>query len=109
MAQSAEEMNALLAGMTLVRQISFVTDMDTGASSLMLRLAKDVATTRVLQLRADFVTGLKLGEFGGGVTQLSCLRVKDVRALQHDRVAFELEDLENGRLYLRCRELSVAG
>jgi hypothetical protein len=107
--QSIAELNRLLPRVTLIRSMSFTTDMATGECTLHLGLTDHEHSTRLVELRAEGVSGMRLLEFGGGITQLAYLQVKDVRELQHDRVVFELEDLENGKLYLRCRDLLVTG
>jgi hypothetical protein len=108
MAQSLGEMNGLLRDVTLVRMMSLTTDMRTGECALRLELTDHEHSTRCVELQAEGVTGMTLVKFGGGFTQLAYLQVKDVRGLQHDRVAFELEELEDRRLLLRCRSLIVS-
>lgn len=50
---------------------------------------------------------MSIREFGGGLTQVMCLRVKDLSDLQHDRVRFLLEDLEDQALSLKCEALTA--
>ena len=107
MSLSAEEMNEMLNGATLVRELTFSTEFSTGECRMLLELAQTKDWRRSIRLQAQGVSSFELRGLGGGISQLCCLRVKDVRALQHDRIAFELEDLEDRRLFLRCRTLTV--
>jgi len=100
--------NADLAIATIVKRMEFTSDVRTGRCSLVLELLDDDRrpTARVVA-EAHGVAELSTLGFGGGVTQVLCLRARDVSDQQHDRVRFVLEDLENGALSLKCEELAT--
>ena len=64
--------------------------------------------SRGVKLTAKDVARLKLDGAGGGFTQLCCLQVADVRAWQHDRVAFEVREYEHETLYFVCSDIEVS-
>lgn len=100
--------NADLAIATIVKRMEFTTDVRTGRCSLVLELLDDEhrPTARIVA-EARGVSEWRTQGLGGGITQLLCLRARDVTNQQHDRVKFVLEDLENGALSLRCEELAT--
>lgn len=100
--------NADLAIATIVKRMEFTSDVRTGRCSLVLDLLDDDRrpTARVVAEAHGVAEWRTLG-LGGGVTQLLCLRARDVSDQQHDRVRFVLEDLENGALSLKCEDLAT--
>ena len=100
--------NADLALATIVRRMEFTTDVRTGRCSLMLQLLDDDRHATIeITAKAHGVSELNAQGLGGGITQLLCLRARDVSDQQQDRMHFVLEDLENGALSLKCEELST--
>lgn len=57
------------------------------------------------------LSDFRLSEVGHGVAQLMCLRVRDVRDRQWDRVAYEVVDLDDagggGSLHFFCQQVEV--
>jgi hypothetical protein len=100
--------NADLAIATIVRRMEFTTDLGTGRCSFVLELVDDdrPPTARIVA-EADGVSEWSVLALGGGITQMLCLRARDVSDLQHDRVRFVLADLENEALSLKCEELAT--
>ncbi len=103
---TSTSINADLAIATIVRRIEFTTELPTGRCSLVLELVDDdrFPAARILA-EAGGVSEWNVQSLGGGISQLLCLRARDVSDLQHDRVRFGLEDLENGVLSLKCETL----
>ncbi len=99
-------LNAALSAFTDVQAVAFATDLD-GTCRLSLTLSATAGhAPATLQLTCADVSGLSLQGFGGGITQILCLRCSDVRARQHDRVNFEFADLENNVIAFRCRSFA---
>ena len=100
--------NADLARATIVVRMEFATDLRSGQCTLVLELvdSERVPADKVL-LEARGVSDVAIKGLGGGITQLLCLRVSDIRNRQHDRARFVLEDLEEGALSLKCDSLSA--
>lgn len=98
--------NADLAIATIVKRMEFIADLRMGGCSLMMELVDDhrLPTAEVV-VEARGVCDWSVQRLGGGISQLLCLRARDVRDEQHDRVNFVLEDLEDGALSLKCEEL----
>jgi hypothetical protein len=100
--------NADLAIATIVRRMVFTTDVRTGRCSLVLELLDDDRRPKIrVVAEAHGVSDWSAQGFGGGITQLLCLRARDVSDQQHDRVKFILEDIENKALSLKCEELTT--
>lgn len=102
-----DEINAQLFRVTILERMEFLSELEVGHSSLALELVDDASrpTKRILLVASD-ISGLELHDFCG-FTQLMCLRVEDVRRLQHDRVRYVLEDLEHRQIRLRCNGISL--
>ena len=100
--------NSNLAGATVLRRFEFVAEPTTGRCNVFLELLDhDARPTRVVTVRASGVSGFRTAEWGGGLTQLPCLRVSRAELEQHDRVRFALKELEDDRLSLSCSDLDV--
>jgi hypothetical protein len=103
-----ESINADLVVATIVRKMEFSTDSQTGRCSVILEMVDDGRRpTAAIVAEAHGVSELKTQGFGGGITQMLCLRARYVGDLQHDRIRFVLEDLEDGRLFLKCEQLAT--
>ncbi len=103
--KSLAEMNAALRSVTIVRRIEFRSDAATGECSFALEMMDDLA--QLVELDAGDVSAWSVQDFGGGVTQVTGLQLKDVRHLQHDRVHFVLEDVEDQKLSLQCARVEM--
>jgi len=100
--------NADLTIAATVKRVEFTSDLKTGRCSLILELVDDDQfPTTLIVVKAGGISNWSVDSLGGGVTQLLCLRARDVANLQHDRTRFVLEDLENGALSLRCEMLAT--
>ena len=101
-------LNARIAGFTVVRGLSLDGDMATGDYALRISLSKDERpASRVIGLVLGGVSGLLLQNVGGGVIYFSCLRVRDISAEQHDRILFEVVDLEDERISARAASVNL--
>jgi hypothetical protein len=97
------------SGYTMVVSAVFETQMDTGACTLNLDLAMDnFAGSPALSLRFEGIVDLNLQGFGGGISQIAGLSVRDIAAQQWDRQAYEVYDDERGVIRFRCRTYNVA-
>jgi hypothetical protein len=100
------EINHDLAATTIVNRFEFVSDHGTRRCSVLIELVDNNINPRIkTTLKATKVSGLRIEGFGGGVTQVMTLRATDIRILQHDEVNFELQDLDDHKLLLRCESL----
>ena len=59
----------------------------------------------LLSLRFHGVALLHLSAFGGGLTQVMCLRVEDIRERQWQHLNFSVSDLEDDRVSFLCRSI----
>ena len=108
MALGLEDLNRKLSGHTIVKSLSFNSDLSTGVYDVTLHLVdKDLHPTSEIVLEMSQVSDLCVSGFGGGITQITGLHVKDIRAEQHDRVNYEIIDLEDNVFSLRCRALDL--
>ncbi len=98
-----DALNLALPAYTTVLSASFEAEPDWSAR-LTLTLQTNPATTLdTLRLTCCGVSGLSLHGFGGGLTQVLCLRGTDIRDQQHDRLNFAFTDLEDNVITFRCR------
>ena len=109
-ANDVESLNQALAGLTSVSSMLFESEAD-GFCRLTLILGRESAlvagASEIVCFSFNGVSNLKVADFGGGLTQVMCLRCKDVRGQQLDRINFELEDLEDGKLFFLCRSFEI--
>ena len=99
-----EALNDRVRGFTTVEALTFDCDLADNACRLELTLRRHlVGQGQRLVVVFHGVSGLALSGFGGGLTQIMCLRAVDVRSAQHDRINFEVRDLENEAMSFRCR------
>ena len=107
-AERIEDMNRELRGQTYVKQLEFECEFESGVCSVRIVLARSASENSPGVIAAfTGVTGLSIRSFGGGITQVMCLRLKDVTSEQMDRVSYALEELEHGNIVLRCRDAAV--
>ena len=105
---NTEELNHVLEGLTCVSSFSFETDRASGVCTLHLELTDDLRrSTRRVKLSCVNVSNLTLREWGGGPTQLMCLRIEDLRSRQWDRISYRVVDLEDGRLEFLCKSIEA--
>jgi len=95
-------------GFTVVVSFSFTTDLATGACSLVLDLAEDEKSgSRAVSLQFDTVADLMLSDFGGGITQVLALEVRDISQQQWDRQRYQVVEVERNALSFRCQSYGV--
>ncbi len=94
----------LLDEYTDLRRLEFVETDECGAYDLRLHLASNRDPRRTLRLTLLDVSQLSLSGFGGGLTQLLCIRVLTVDD-GLDRIRFRVEDLERQSLRAACRDV----
>ena len=104
---SATALNEALAGYTQVEALLFETESAGHVHRLTLHLRRSERESAPLRVVFHGVTGLALSEFGGGLTQILCLRAADISERQLDRVGFEVTERERGVLSFRCRSFEV--
>ncbi len=95
---------------TLVQDLRYTCDLNTGECSVILVLAENEETegeANLLTIVFHRVSGLRLDDFGGGINQILGLRAIDVSADQIEGRLFEFIDLEHARLELFCRDFDV--
>jgi hypothetical protein len=106
---TADEASRSWRGMTIVVRLAFETDMTTGNCTLVLDLADgETAGSKAVSIRFDGVVGLTLKHFGGGLTQVLSLEVRDISDRQWDRQAYEVADQERDGISFRCQDYGVA-
>jgi hypothetical protein len=93
---------------TLVVSLAFETNMATGNCSLVLDLAEGATPgSQAVSIQFDTVAGLTLSEFGGGITQILSLDVRDISRHQWDRQTYQVVDLERNAISFRCQSYDV--
>jgi hypothetical protein len=103
---TASSVNELLAGFTTVESMSFASLAPDNQCDLTFTLRRDkVDEGSLLSLRFHGVALLQLSDFGGGLTQVMCLRVEDVRDRQWENLSYSVSDLEDDRVRLFCRSI----
>jgi hypothetical protein len=95
--------------LTLVRRFHFSTDLRSGECTLELELAEsEQPDSRAAVLIFSGVSQLSLTDFGGGVTQLLCLRATDIRDKQLDRLNLSVSDVERNSISFLCQSAQVS-
>jgi len=95
-------------GYSIVLQFNFGSDPRTGVCDLLIRLAQHEAPgSRTISILFEGVAGLSVKDFGGGLTQLLCLAVEDIRDQQLDRINYVVTDKERDALKLSCRAFRI--
>lgn len=94
--------NDALFGLTYLHSMHFSCDSLSSSCHLKISVGKDVdGAPPTAHLHVEGVSGLCAQGLGGGFTQLCCLQVKDVSHEQHDRIRYEIADMEDEALKLR--------
>jgi len=105
MSQSVEQINEALAGFTDIEELSL------GPRSRQERYDLRVVLTDArggrIALNCGDVSGLKITDFGGGLSQILCLRAEDVRSRRLDRVSFHFADKERDTVAFDCATVDV--
>ena len=95
-----------LFGYTTVRSLEFKFDQVRFVCDVTLHL-ESPTTSKGLSLLLKEVSGLRLKEFGGGLTQLLFLVIEDVSEAQLDRINFHVKETERGTFECDCRHFEV--
>ena len=101
---SALQVNNAIASFTDVVELKISRSAGSGYELTLVLENSDRAGAK---LECSDVSNLTIAEFGGGLTQLLCLRAEDERAAQLDRVALRFSDLERGTIAFDCSSASV--
>lgn len=99
--------NELLSGHTDVLSVTFTSEPPLWSCAVSVVLLDASRDGPGIVLRCSDVSRFSLSELGGGLTQLLCLRVRDVAHEGRDRVRFVVEDLERESMWLECDDFSV--
>ena len=104
----ASLINREFDGFTAVLRLTFEGYANASAYTLVLELGEShTAGAQALSVQFIDVGQLSLSHFGGGLTQLLCLRAKYVGDKQLDRVTYEVADLERNSITFTCRTFDV--
>ncbi len=97
-------------GYTIIREMHFETDMNSEfyESSLRIVLCKDEKNPEDdIKIVFYGVSNLKVGEIGGGVSQLCHLDIADITNNQWDRLHYYIFDNETEKISFYCRDLEI--
>ena len=94
-----------LTGFVDVRRLSFANEDDDAVVEIELRTTRPTSDTLVL--RCVGVSGFRLSDFGGGVTQVGELAVETISKNQLQGLRWEVRDFEKDRLHLYCRDVEI--
>jgi len=98
-----DALNLALPAYTTVLSANFEAEPDWSARLTLTLQANPATTPDTLRLTCCGVAGLSLHGFGGGLTQVLCLRGTDIRDQQLDRLNFAFTDLEENVIAFQCR------
>jgi hypothetical protein len=105
MNQSAERINEVLAGFTDVEELSL------GPRGFRERYDLQIVLTDShgdgVVLKCANVSGLRIADFVGGLSQFLCLRAKDQRVRQLDRIKFHFVDEERKSIEFDCEAAEI--
>lgn len=107
MSDQLQSLNQAFDRHKFVSLLNFDTHLSTGVCNLVLCLVDDVSPSSRLVLEVHEVADVTLKCFGGGITQVVGLHIRDVSDEQRDRVNYAIEDLEDSRLSFVCRSFAV--
>ncbi|MCY3002324.1 MAG: hypothetical protein NTV21_11020 [Planctomycetota bacterium] len=105
---TVDEINARFESFMIVERLVFSPEPGSACASIVLELRSNEPTsTRRIRVQAGGVAIWRLSGDLYGLVQLGCLRVTDVHHRQWDGVRYELDELEDRRIWLLCDSLSV--
>jgi len=97
------ELKKAMFGFTIVTKLSLDVNRQNWSTTLVLELAKgEQQDSGSIRVTFRGVSGLKLVDFGGGLTQFLHLDVKDLRNQQLDSVSFHIYEEERGTISFMC-------
>ena len=99
----------LMRGFTVLVCLNFSVELESGKCHLILDLAES-EIIGAKSIRAEFsgVSNLCLKNLGGGINQLLCLAIEDIRDRQLDRISYQVQELEEDSLSFYCQSLSIS-
>lgn len=100
--------NDLLSGHTDVLSLAFTSEPPSWSCTVSITLLKATQNGSAIVVRCFDASRLSLSEFGGGLTQVLCLRIRSVAHEGRDRARFVVEDLEREAIWLECSDFSIA-
>jgi hypothetical protein len=106
MIRPIEQINEVLTGFADVISLEMVAIRAQRGYDLKITLAN--SSGEVIVLSCGDVSSLHISEFGGGLTQFLCLRGRDMRERQLDRVTFHFHDVERDAIAFDCVSADVA-
>ena len=105
---NVESANELLSSYTDVAALTFTSEPPSWSCTVSVTLFKGAQDGPRLVLSCSDASRLSLSEFGGGLTQVLCLRLRSVAHEGRDRIRFVVEDLERGALWFECHTFSIS-
>jgi hypothetical protein len=104
----SDDVRRQLRGHTIVLKCLFETQFDDGDCTLTLDLADEwTPGSSVVRVRFSSVSNLSIREFGGGITQVMCLVIEDVREWQCENVVYRVSESEHDTISFLCRDVSI--
>lgn len=98
----------LVSGFIFLRAFHFNVEPETGNCTLVIELAEsEFLNSPLISLEFSKVSNLALKDFGGGATQLLCLRLESIAYQQLDQVNYFVNELERGVLSFFCQDCSL--
>ncbi|WP_119303170.1 hypothetical protein [Dongia deserti] len=87
----------------------FAADVESTRYDLDIVLLTDKSTMQYrVSIRFENVIGLKVKDFGGGLTQVMGLYIQDISEKGWDRQNWEIGDFEHSVISFRCRDLYIS-
>lgn len=103
-----ESANDQLVGYTDLLSLAFTSEPDCWSCTVSITLLSAKRDGSSIVLTCSDASRFSLSRFGGGMTQLLCLRIRSVAHEGRDRVRFVVEDLEREAIWFECDDFSIA-
>lgn len=105
---NANALTQQLRGFTLLLSLEFSVDLMSGTCIMTMNLTQTEARgAKTIFAEFSGVSNLRIEGFGGGITQLLLLEVKDIRYKQLDRLSYEIRELEANAISFMCRSAAI--
>lgn len=105
---NVESANEQLSGYTDVLFLEFSSEAGPRSCTVSITLLNGCRDGSNITLTCSDVGRFSLSEFGGGLTQLLCLRIRSIAHEGRDRARFVVEDLERQAIWFECDAFSIA-